>query len=62
LSVSACLQRRTSAAFSLSCRGLNPEAYLAEVLCRISDHAIKRIDELLPWHWQPIPQHHSHAA
>src|SRR4051794_3076585 len=32
--------------------GIDPQAYLADVLGRIADHPIQRIDELLPWHWQ----------
>jgi hypothetical protein len=31
--------------------GLDPEAYLADILARIADHPAKRIDQLLPWQW-----------
>ncbi len=32
---------------------VDPQAWLANVLARIADHPASRIDELLPWHWQP---------
>jgi transposase len=31
--------------------GIDPEAWLAAVLSRISDHPTSRLDELLPWNW-----------
>jgi transposase len=34
--------------------GLNPLAYLADILDRIHDHKINRLDELLPWNWSPM--------
>ena len=31
--------------------GINPQAYLTDVLGRIADHPIHKIDALLPWLW-----------
>ncbi len=33
--------------------GLDPQAYLADVLDRIHDHMNPRLGELLPWNWKP---------
>jgi len=33
---------------------IDPEAWLADVIARIADHPINRLDELLPWNWRPL--------
>jgi IS66 C-terminal element len=33
--------------------GVDPQAWLADVLARIAGHPAHRLDELLPWNWRP---------
>jgi hypothetical protein len=32
---------------------VDPEAWLADVIARISDMPVSRLHELLPWNWKP---------
>ncbi|WP_055664193.1 transposase domain-containing protein, partial [Jannaschia seosinensis] len=38
---------------SAKMNGLDPQAYLADILDRIHDHKNNRLVELLPWNWTP---------
>ena len=41
---------------------VDPKAWLADVLARISDHPMSRLDELLPWRWKATREHQPRAA
>jgi transposase len=47
---------RAAAMYSLivtaKLNGIDPQAWLADVLRRIADHPASRLDQLLPWHWK----------
>jgi len=42
--------------------GLNPEAYLADILTCIRDHDPAKLDDLLPWNWSAQQQATAKAA
>jgi transposase len=41
---------------------VDPQAWLADVLGRIADHPVHRLDELLPWNWAAEQQGRNLAA
>ena len=47
---------RAAAMYSLiviaKLNGIDPRAWLADVMARIADHPASRLDELLPWNWK----------
>jgi hypothetical protein len=42
--------------------GLDPQAYLADILDRIHDRKINQLDELLPWNWTSMAMQNIQAA
>jgi hypothetical protein len=58
--------QRAAAMYSIivTCKlnDVDPQAWLADVLARIADHPAHRIDELLPWNWQPLQKSADQAA
>lgn len=42
--------------------GVDPQAWLADILARIAGHPASRLHELLPWNWQQQQQEHLLAA
>jgi transposase len=42
--------------------GLDPQAYLADILDRIHDHKINQLYELLPWNWEPFASRGNNQA
>jgi transposase len=51
---------RAAAMFTLietaKLNGVDPQAWLADVLRRIADHPASQLDQLLPWHWKKADQ------
>ena len=49
--------QRAAAMYSLivtaKMNGVDPQAWLADILARIAAHPAHRLDELLPWNWRP---------
>ncbi len=57
---------RAAAMYSLivtaKLNGVDPRAWLADVLARIADHPASRLHELLPWNWRKQPSNIAQAA
>ena len=58
--------QRAAAMYSLivtaKMNDVDPQAWLADLLARIAGHPASKIDELLPWHWQPSSSLRNEAA
>ena len=50
------LQRMFTLIETAKLNAIDPQAWLADVLDRIADHPVSRLDQLLPWHWKSADQ------
>ncbi len=41
---------------------IDPQAWLADVLARIAEHPVQKLDELLPWSWRQLNVRDHQAA
>src|SRR5271168_2672838 len=41
---------------------IDPQAWLADVLARIAEHPVQKLDELLPWNWRQLNVRNRRAA
>jgi transposase len=41
---------------------IDPQAWLADVLARIAEHPVQKLDELLPWNWHQLNVRNHQAA
>ena len=57
---------RAAAMYSLivtaKMNGVDPRAWMADVLAKIADHPASRLDELLPWNWKNAQVQQAAAA
>ena len=41
---------------------IDPQAWLADVLARIADYPVQKLDELRPWNWRQLSVRNRQAA